>query len=202
MFTGIVSKKIKVSDIQKIKNSLDVTFDLPKGIFLEEGESVSLNGICSTIEKYTKDSFQVHYMKETLDITKAKILKKGDQVNFEQSLKWNDKVSGHFVSGHIDCVGKVVSIKKNIYQIKIPAKFLKYVALKGSISIDGVSLTISRLSSPASSANGGQAKVSNSFFEVSLIPYTLEHTTLGNLLKGDLVNIEVDLLAKYAKKTK
>ncbi|MFA6464004.1 MAG: riboflavin synthase [Candidatus Paceibacterota bacterium] len=186
MFTGIITKKIKVGDIIKTKNSLEIIFDLPKGIFLEEGESVSLNGICSTVAKHSKDNFQIHYMKETLDNTKAKNLKVGDPVNFEQSLKWNDKVSGHFVSGHIDCVGKVVSIEKKkgwVLKISIPAKFMKYVALKGSISIDGVSLTVS--------------KVTKTGFEVSLIPYTIEHTTLGDLSKGNLVNIETDLLAKY-----
>ncbi len=193
MFSGIVSKKIKVNEIKTIKDSLEIIFELPKGIFLEKGESVSLNGICSTVEKYSKTDFQIHYMKETLDITNARNLKTGSQVNFEQALKWNDRVSGHFVSGHIDCVGKVVVIDKKkgwILRINIPSKFLKYVVYKGSISIDGVSLTTS--------------KVGKNYFEVSLIPYTLELTTLGNLIKGNLVNIETDLLAKYAnaKKTK
>jgi riboflavin synthase len=193
MFSGIVSKKVRVDEVRKIKNSLEIIFEKPAGIFLEEGESISINGICSTVEKYSKTDFQIHYMKETLDITNAEKLRDGDQVNFEQALKWNDRVSGHFVSGHIDCVGKVVSIDKKkgwILRINIPPRFLKYVVYKGSISINGVSLTVS--------------KTGKSYFEVSLIPYTLEHTNLGNLIKGNLVNIETDLLAKYAnaKKTK
>ena len=187
MFSGIVSQKTKVNKIEKHKNSLEVYFGTPNKIFLEEGESVSLNGICSTVVKHSKENFQIHFMKETLDNTKVGKLKAGDFVNFEQSLKWNDKFSGHFVSGHVDCVGKVASIKKkngSVLKISIPTKLLKYVALKGSITIDGVSLTVS--------------KKEAGYFEVSLIPYTIEHTTLGNLSKGNLVNIETDLLAKYA----
>ncbi len=187
MFSGIVSQKVKISKIEKLKNSLEFYFDTPNRIFLEDGESVSLSGICSTVVKHSKENFQIHFMKETLDNTKVDKLKVGDFINFEQSLKWNDKVSGHFVSGHIDCVGKVISIEKKkglVLRINIPTKFLKYVVLKGSITIDGVSLTVS--------------KKGTGYFEVSLIPYTIEHTTLGNLSKGNLVNIETDLLAKYA----
>ena len=188
MFSGIVSKKIKINEIKKIKNSLEIIFNIPKGIFLKKGESVSLNGICSTVSNLSKANFQIHYMRETLNITNAEKLKIGDQVNFEQALKWNDRVSGHFVSGHIDCVGKAVLINKKkgwVLRISIPSKFLEYVAYKGSISIDGVSLTVS--------------KKGINYFEVSLIPYTIKNTTLGNLSKGHIVNIETDLLAKYSK---
>ncbi|MEI6478724.1 MAG: riboflavin synthase [bacterium] len=188
MFSGIITQKVKINNIKKIKNSLEMNFDLPSKVFLEEGESVSMNGICSTVVKYTKNDFLVHYMKETLDKTTASNWKVGDLINFEQSLKFNDKISGHFVSGHVDCVGKIVSVEnKGEWKMKIKTDggSLKYIIYKGSVAINGVSLTVS--------------KATNSYFEVSLIPYTLNYTNLGELSKGSSVNIETDLLAKYAE---
>ncbi len=191
MFSGIISHKIKVKNIEKKKSSINISLEIPKKVKLEEGESVNLNGICSTVVKIEKNSFDIQYMKETLDKTTVKEIEIGNLVNFEQSLKWQGKISGHFVSGHIDCMGKIISIKNNVFKIKISEKFLGVAVYKGSIAINGVSLTISK-------------KAAN-YFEVSLIPYTLEHTNLDKLSVGDSVNIETDLLAKYkthAKKRK
>jgi riboflavin synthase len=189
MFTGIIQSQIKIKNIKKQNDILLMSFELPKikNSKLILGGSVSINGVCSTIVKLGKKEFAVEYMRETVNKTTAGEFVLGYIVNFENSLKVGDSLDGHFVYGHIDCVGKVKSIKQEgdsrVLEVSIPKEFLKYVVYKGSVAIDGVSLTVS--------------KKNKSSFEVSLIPYTLSETNLDNKKVGDSVNIETDALGKY-----
>ncbi len=154
------------------------------------GESVLVAGICSTIIKKTEKTITVFYMPETLQKTTAVRWDKGTRVNIEPSLKMGDDISGHIVSGHVDTTARVTAIipegdcKRITFSLS--KDFAKYVIAKGSVAVDGVSLTVV------------DAKMNS--FSVALIPYTLSHTTLGALKKGDAVNIEVDMMAKYILK--
>jgi riboflavin synthase len=189
MFTGIIQAQIKLKNIKRNNDILLMGFEFPeiKNSKLILGGSVSLNGICSTISSISKSEFGVGYMRETINKTTVGEFASGDILNFENSLKIGDGLDGHFVYGHIDCVGKIKSIKQEgsskVLEISIPKEFLKYVVYKGSIAIDGVSLTVSK-------------KNKNSF-EVSLIPYTLSKTNLDKKVVGDNLNIETDALGKY-----
>ncbi len=188
MFTGIIQNKIKVKSIKRNNEILLMTFELPKikNSKLVLGGSVSINGVCSTIINLKKNEFAVQYMKETVNKTTVGEFLSGDIVNFENSLKVGDSLDGHFVYGHIDCVGEIKSTKQEgnskVFEISIPKEFLKYIVYKGSIAIDGISLTVS--------------KKNKSSCEVSLIPYTLEKTNLNKKVIGDKVNIETDALGK------
>lgn len=175
MFTGIITQTTK---LKKIKGDL-FYFIKPKNWRLKVGESINIDGVCSTIVKIEPSYFIVQYMPETLKIIKK--LKINDLVNLEQSLKIGDRLGGHFVMGHVDGQGEVLKFKNKILKIKYPKKFKKYVVYKGSIAINGVSLTII------------------SDLAVALIDYTLKRTNLGKLKRGDKVNLEFDLLAKLVK---
>ncbi len=187
MFTGIIQKTAKIKNIRNQNEVLIVDFDLPKNFKIKKGASVSINGICSTVIFFNKSEFKVGYMKETLNKTTVNSWKTSDRVNLEPSLKLGDTLDGHFVYGHIDTVGMIKSIVKqgdsSVFEISIPKEFLKFVVYKGSVAIDGVSLTVSARNSKT--------------FNISLIPYTLEHTNLGERKVGDGVNVEVDVLGKY-----
>lgn len=154
------------------------------------GESISVNGVCSTVKKAGKDiSFE--YMPETLKLTNLSNLKKDEIVNLEQSMRVNARLDGHIVLGHVDGKGNIVSIKKEgnsrVFEIKLlEKKFMKFIVYKGSIALEGISLTIAKI-------------LSNSFL-VKIIPYTLAHTNLKFKKVGDAVNLEFDILAKYANK--
>ncbi len=189
MFTGIVAQKTKVlgtSDKLSIKR---VVFERGNASFLV-GESVALNGVCSTVVEVTDQGFAVEYMPETLAKTTMKHIVAGDMVHFEKSLKIGDALDGHFVYGHVDEMCMVLHIKKEgdskIFELSLSAAVAPFVVMKGSITLDGVALTIS--------------KVSKQSFEVSLIPYTLEHTTFGEKKVGDILNLEVDALARYVER--
>lgn len=158
---------------------------------LKRGDSVSVAGTCLTSVLEDKQWFEVEIGQETLRKTKIGELKLGDKVNLERALKVSDRLGGHLVSGHVDSIAEVVSIKKegitNIVTFQLDAVHRPYFIEKGSVAIDGVSLTIFSLG------------LDNGFsFSVMLIPHTLEVTTLGQLKVGDKVNIEIDLIAKYA----
>lgn len=189
MFTGIIEKTSKVSDLKLGKNGmrLEVLNNLGK---IKLGESISVNGVCSTVQKIGKNiSFE--YMPETLKLSNLGALKTDDIVNLEQSMRFDDKLDGHIVLGHIDGRGEILGIKKEgnsqVFEIKISGRnFMKFLVYKGSIAVDGISLTV--------------AKVLRQSFIVKIIPYTLKHTNLRYKKKGDLVNLEFDILAKYANK--
>ena len=190
MFTGLIETigKVEVFSIStlgaKIKIKLNDFCDFSD---VKIGDSISINGVCLSVVSIVLPFFEAEVMKETLNITNLKYLKKGDEVNLERALKISSRLDGHIVSGHVDLVAKVKSIKQEGFSKKIV--FLcnsDLIIKKGSVAINGVSLTVS--------------DVNDDFFEVSLIPETLKNTNLKNLKIGDIVNIEYDLFAKYIKK--
>ncbi len=189
MFTGIVEKTGKIIKIEN-KNKEKIYFTISVKNFLQDikiGSSISCDGVCLTVVKKTKDSFTIELMPETLRLTKFADSKVGDLINLEKSLKIGERVDGHFVMGHVDGVGVVKKvIKEGEYTdliIKVPKKIIKYLAYKGSASINGVSLTIA--------GNG------KDWLKVCLITHTLGITNLSALKAGDKVNIEVDMIARY-----
>ena len=164
-----------------------VEIKIPRGWDIKLGESISVNGVCSTVNKISRGNFTVEYMPETVKKTTVGDFQKGKEVNLERSLRVGDLMDGHIVQGHVDCVGKIIEIKKVkesiVIKIKVPKEFMKFMAPKGSVSIDGISLTI--------------VESKKNWFTVSLVSYTLENTNLGKIKVGAKVNIETDAIAKY-----
>ena len=177
MFTGIVQA---VGRIGKLKPLQIATGRLPLGD-VRIGDSISVQGCCLTVVKKAKGKLWFDVSKETLRVTAG--LDRPGAVNLEKSLGLGDKLGGHLVTGHVDGVGRLVRVKGSEYAFEAPKKLARYIARKGSICIDGVSLTVNR--------------VKGRTFEVNLIPHTLKVTTLGRLAKGGTVNLEVDLVARY-----
>jgi riboflavin synthase len=191
MFTGIITHLGKIKDIEQKNNQTYFTIETDLVNTLSLGASVAVDGICLTVTELDLDSFQVQTIPETLRVTNLLQKKVGDKINLESALRLDQGIDGHLVQGHVDGVGQVVeNIRKQdqnwILEIQPPSELLKYIAHKGSITINGVSLTVS--------------KQIGETFEVSLIDYTLQQTDLSVLLKGDLVNLEVDLIARYLEK--
>lgn len=187
MFTGIIQKVSKVDKVSLDRDSLFISMQIPKSWKIWRGESIAINGVCSTVKDLNKKSFIVEYMPETIKKTTVGNFKKGSIVNLEKSMTLNDLLDGHIVQGHVDTRGKVTNIKKvkesEIFKIKIPKEFMKFVAEKGSVAVDGISLTV--------------VDVGKDWFSVSLVSYTLENTNLGKIKAGGEVNVETDVLAKY-----
>ncbi len=190
MFTGLVEEVGKIKRAKRKGRSVLFVIAAPKvGSSLGVSESVSVNGVCLTVIKRQKSTFEVQAVEETLDKTTLDGLRVGDAVNLERPLRAVDRVGGHFVLGHIDCVAEVKRIQRressNVVLFKLPKRFSHYLIPAGSIAIDGVSLTIALL-------NG-------SSFAVSIIPHTLKKTTFQSLRAGDWVNVEFDVLGKYVE---
>ena len=191
MFTGIIEKLGRVERKTYQRGMLQLTVGM-KDPFdkVEIGESISVNGVCLTIIKIDKNHLTFEVMQETLDKSNLKYIKIKDTVNLERALKADSRLSGHFVSGHIDEVG--IIRKKEfrggsyIFQISIPKELTSYIVSKGSIAVDGISLTVS--------------EVRGNVFSVHIIPHTYKNTSLGIRSNSDKVNIEVDQLAKYVAK--
>jgi riboflavin synthase len=188
MFTGIIEeigKIVKTENNKKFRTFYVGTKSILKK--KKPGQSIAVNGACMTIKEIKKDVFVFDAIPESLEKTNLKTLKKDDIVNLESALKMGQELDGHMVQGHVDCEGTVVKLaeakKHTILQIQYPPSIGKYMALKGSITINGVSLTISDLSKKT--------------FSVDLIPFTLKKTNLSKLKKGDKVNLETDMIAKY-----
>lgn len=190
MFSGIIKNTSKALEIKKDKNSMRIYFSIPKGWKLEVGESINIDGVCSTVEAIKGSKFQVYYMPETLRKTSLGGFSKTHVFNLERCLTLNDLISGHLVYGHVDGTAKVKKIENEqdstLYYFELPPNLTRYMVYKGSVSVNGVSLTI--------------VSVDKKSFSVSLIPYTKQHTNLGELKKGDVVNIEVDMMAKHLEK--
>lgn len=190
MFSGIITATAIATKIEKGKNSLRVSLPVPKKWKLQEGESINIDGICSTVEKIKGEIFSVFYMAETLRKTSLSSLGPNHIFNLERSLTLQSLIGGHLVSGHVDTTASLSSIKSEgeakVLVFKLPPKFTKYIIYKGSICVNGVSLTV--------------VHVNKNSFTVSLIPYTLSHTNLGELKLKDTVNVELDLIAKYLEK--
>lgn len=191
MFTGIVEEIVRISGISKTKSGIMLyikTQNIASGAKL--GDSIAVNGVCLTISDIKNGQFSFDVISETLRRTNLGELKINDSVNLERSIKADSRIGGHFVSGHIDYKGKIVELLKNVdgigFRISLPREFSGFVVEKGSISVDGVSLTV--------------AAVEKEDFIVYLIPHTLKTTTFGSKKKNDSVNIETDLIAKYIAK--
>ncbi len=191
MFTGIIAAVGEIQNItaadDKKNHSVFVRIKKPKGWNVKLGESVNIDGVCSTVKSMQRDSFEVEYMPETLKKTAVQFLRRSGAVNLERALRANDRLSGHLVQGHVDTTGRVTALKRAgdslVMKINFPGGYRRFVARKGSITVNGVSLTV---------VDAGSA-----WFTVSLVAFTLEHTNLHRLRKGDRVNIEVDVLARY-----
>lgn len=183
MFTGIVEAMGRVRAARRTRTGARLEIELP--FEAGRGESISVSGVCLT---WTGAGFDV--VPETLSRTTLGRLRGGDQVNLERSLRAGDRLGGHFVTGHVDAVGEVAEVRRARKETKIwiamPVDLARYVAPKGSIAVDGVSLTV--------------VDVEADRFSVALIPYTLARTTLGRARRGSRVNLEADILARYARK--
>lgn len=192
MFTGIIEDRGTVTEIKRRAKESALTFRAHR-IDLREivmGESIAVNGACLTVTSLEGDTFTVDASRETLSRTSLGKLRVGSMVNLERSLRVGDRMGGHIVSGHVDGVGSVKSKKKRgasvEFRFTAPGQVMKYIVEKGSVAIDGVSLTVNA--------------VEEGEFTVNIIPYTLAETTFGALRAGKPVNIECDMIGKYVEK--
>lgn len=194
MFTGIIEgigKIEKISKNTKNRSAIQMTVNLGKyAKGLKIGQSVSLNGVCLTATKLTKSNCIFEMIEETTNKTDLGNLKPGDIVNIERSLKTGDRLEGHFVLGHVDGVGTIKKIQNKPKEVQvwfeIPKELSKYVVKKGSIAVDGISLTV--------------VDIKNNLASVCLIPHTIEITNFKTKHVGDKINIETDILGKYILK--
>jgi len=191
MFTGIIKNKGKVISIVKKNKGYEVKIN-SNLVFSKKniGTSISINGVCLTLTKFLSKNLFFFISYSTFQITNFKYLKKNSTVNLEKSLKFGDEIAGHFVQGHIDTIGKVISLKKLAktwtFLIKVDSKFSHLLVDKGSITIDGISLTI--------------VKSFKNQFTLVVIPHTLKLTNIISLKTGDVVNVEFDIVIKYLSK--
>ena len=189
MFTGIVQEVGKIAEIEPVKSSMRMRILAPRLDFTDVvlGDSIAVSGPCLTVTGFESGQFEVDVSAETLARTTLGERKAGDEVNLEKALRFNDRLGGHLVSGHIDGVGKIKlreSLDEYIrFVVNIPSELSKYLAFKGSVSLDGVSLTVN--------------EAGKDEFEVLTIPHTLDNTTLGASEIGSTINVEVDLVARY-----
>jgi len=190
LFTGLVEE---LGTIKAVYNGPDSSrLKIAGKIIVEDvklGDSIAVNGVCLTVVDFNKDDFQAQVMAETLKKTNLRELKIGDKVNLERALRMGDRLGGHLVSGHVDGVGRIIEKRRHdiaiVIRIESPEAVLHYLINKGSAAIDGISLTV--------------VDVSDKDFTVSLIPHTMSLTTLGIKNVGEMVNLEVDMLARYVE---
>lgn len=191
MFTGIIEEKGTIKQIQHVsEKSIQMAIGSSKVLEdIQIGDSISVNGICLTVTDFTETSFQVDVMPETIKATSLRMLEEGSNVNLERSIPANGRFGGHFVSGHVDGIGTIVRKEKQenaiYYDVEIPDELVIYFIMKGSVAVDGVSLTV--------------FGISESTFTISLIPHTVSETVLGEKGENDIVNIECDMIAKHVK---
>ena len=190
MFTGIIQEVGRVTHFSRYQKTQNLSLrsqKIAQGSRI--GDSVSVNGVCLTVTRIKSDTLSFDLLPETVKLTNLGLLKPADKVNLEESLKIGSKVSGHFVSGHIDCLGTIrkkgVLKNNHFFEIAVPSKFMNLLAPKGAISIDGISLTV--------------AEVLRDSFTVYIIPHTLKNTILSDKGASGKVNIEFDMLAKYSQ---
>jgi riboflavin synthase len=191
MFTGIIEDRGKVIRVEYQGQEKRVTIGLPPHLTeVQLGDSINVNGVCLTVAKIKGQAVELDLSQETLQRTVLGELKEGDEINLERALKVTDRLGGHIVTGHIDGIGVIVDKRKerDFFQLrlKIPESVSRYVVQKGSIAIDGISLTVNEY-------QGGEV-------QITLIPYTIEKTTLKDKKAGDRVNLEADILGKYVEK--
>ena len=191
MFNGIIYNKGKVYKIEKRKTGLNLFIKSNLKITKNQlGISISCDGVCLTLISLKKNVSEFYLSNETLNKSKFRNIKLGDEINLEMPLKKGQNISGHICQGHVDTIGKLRKVKNIdkafLFDFKIDAKFKKYLVEKASILINGISLTIS--------------KILQNSFQIWIIPHTYKSTNLSKLKKNDLVNIEIDILSKYIKK--
>jgi riboflavin synthase len=190
MFTGLVESTARVRRVEPGGDGVRLEVQTPLAAELAHGDSIAVNGVCLTAVEPDGDSFRADVMAETLRRSSLGPLDEGDEVNVELALRAGDRLGGHMVQGHVDGTGEVESVTEEgfarVVRVRCGPEIVRYVVEKGSIAVDGVSLTV------ASVDEGG--------FTVSLIPETLERTTFGQAEPGRVVNLEVDVLAKYVEK--
>lgn len=192
MFTGIIQSKGSIKEIFSSSDGARLKINT-NALDLSDtnvGDSIAVDGVCLTVTELTESSFTADVSNETLTCTTFSALKQGKNVNLERSLRVNQGVDGHLVSGHVDGIGAVNSIEKDgdsvRIKIEVQGDIIKYIAKKGSICINGVSLTVN--------------SVENNFFDVNIVPHTLSATTLGDLSLQSNVNIEIDQIARYVER--
>lgn len=190
MFTGIVEEIGTIKEFSKGENAFLVVECSKILDDVKIGDSIAIDGVCQTVVKFDKTSFAVQVSTETLNVTTLAKFKTGDKVNLERAMTINGRLGGHIVTGHVDGLGKLVNIQKKseFYNLKfgVDNDLMRYIAKKGSVTVNGISLTV--------------AELSQNSFEIAIIPHTFENTNLNGLKSGDFVNIEVDILAKYVEK--
>ena len=200
MFTGIVAELGEVAGIEQRGDAARLTIrGSTEGV--SPGESIAVNGVCLTVTGIldgNPKAFTADVMGETLDRSGLGALRAGAPVNLEQSVRLADRLGGHLVQGHVDGTGTIISRTPATHwdqvRISLPAGISRYVVHKGSIAVDGISLTVSALGPP------GDGHVGDTWFEVCLIPETLKRTTMGARQPGEVVNLEVDVIAKYVER--
>jgi riboflavin synthase len=199
MFTGIVAELGEVAGVEHRGDAAQLTIRGSTDT-VSPGESIAVNGVCLTVTGIiggNPKAFTADVMGETLDRSGLGALTPGAPVNLERSLRLSDRLGGHLMQGHVDATGTIISRSPSAHwdqvRISLPASIARYVVHKGSIAVDGVSLTVSALGPPEAGPGDG-------WFEVSLIPETLKRTTLGTRQPGDTVNLEVDVIAKYVER--
>jgi riboflavin synthase len=223
MFTGIVEELGEVVSVEQLAEAARLTVRGPRVTAdVTHGDSIAVNGVCLTVTAATGTAFSADVMAETLSRSALGALESGSQVNLERSLRVGDRLGGHMVQGHVDGVARVMSRVTgehwDVVRIAVPAGLGRYLVEKGSVAVDGISLTVSALGSSPGGASPGerspgaprQPGLSGSaeqprpgeepWFEVSLIPATLATTTLGRVQPGGSVNLEVDVIGKYVER--
>lgn len=190
MFTGLIQDVGRVESVEVGEGGARLRIMAELAGEIEPGDSVAVNGICLTAAGADRDDFEVEAMNQTLGVTSLGALKAGSRVNLELAMKASDRLGGHIVQGHVDGVGEVASVAEDGFakrvRITLPTELMRFAVDKGSISLDGVSLTI--------------AELADDWIEVSLIPETLERTTLGEAEPGRKINVECDVVARYVER--
>lgn len=194
MFTGIISALGRIESLEDhggdVRLRVDAADLIAQGEPGAEGESIAINGACMTAREWQGSSFAVDVSRESLSKTSLGALQAGSVVNLERAMRADERLGGHMVSGHVDGVATVNGIRDDVRSlcitIEVPAELVRYIAAKGSVTLEGVSLTVNTVNANA--------------FTVNIIPHTAEHTTIGQWAPGRTINIEVDLLARYLER--
>jgi riboflavin synthase len=190
VFTGLVADLGRIADAERSGDGVRLTIASRLAPELGEGDSVAVNGVCLTAIAIADGAFAAEVMNETLTRSSLNQVAPGAEVNLELALRATDRLGGHVVQGHVDGVGEVIAVTQDGFarrvKVRAPADVLRYIVAKGSVAVDGVSLTV--------------ADIDDTSFTVSLIPETLQRTNLGRIGPGAIVNLEVDVIAKYVEK--
>lgn len=191
MFTGLVEEKGFLEEIRGSSLASKLTIRAKKVLEgVQLGDSITVNGVCLTVTSFSAHNFTADVMPETMKKTNLGLLKRGEALNLERAMSLGDRFGGHIVSGHVDGTGEIIVREKYenavLFRIKSQPELLKYMIPRGSVCVDGISLTIT--------------EVTDSFFSISIIPHTLAHTNLESKSAGDIVNLECDVIGKYVER--